>query len=384
MTHPYEGLPPDRFWKTAVADRSPFRIAGLWTPKFRVGPRTRIITAGSCFAQHISRALTARNYRWIDAEPAPAHLSAEGARAFHYGTFSFRTGNIYTANMLRQWLAWAYGEAVPPDTLWETAGRFYDPFRPGVEPGGFISPDEAFASRAVTLAAIRRAVEGAGLFVFTLGLTEAWQDKGRQDGGGQDGGGQDGGTQEDGVEYALCPGTMAGAFDAKRHVFVNHRSAAIRAQMDDALRMLRAAQPKLQVLLTVSPVPLTATAAGGHVLTATTHSKSVLRAVAGEMAADLPGVDYFPSYEIITAPAFRGMFYGPNQRSVDAAGVNFVMNSFFNDQVARFGSKAPTAPDDPAVEPPAADSAADSAADPAAQAAETLRCEEEILGAFAK
>lgn len=365
MSHPYASLPPERFWRTAVAERSAFGIERLWNPKFRVSNRTRIITAGSCFAQHIARALVARGYRWHDAEPAPAQLSPEARRAFHYGTFSFRTGNIYTAKMLVQWLSWAFGESQPPESLWEKAGRFYDPFRPGVEPGGFVSAAEALASRAVTLAAIRRAVQEAGLFVFTLGLTEAWQDA------------------DTGVEYALCPGTVAGRFDAKRHVFVNHKTAAIHAQMAEALRIMRGAQPKLNLLLTVSPVPLTATASQSHVLTATTHSKSVLRAVAGEMAQDMAGVDYFPSYEIITAPTFRGMFYGPNQRSVEAAGVNFVMDSFFRDQAARF-APAPEAEPETETETaqtPNAEPAPDDADD--VDAAEDLRCEEEILGAFA-
>ena len=46
----------------------------------------------------------------------------------------------------------------------------------------------------------------------------------------------------------------------------------------DALRVIN---PDLRFLLTVSPVPLTATASGQHVLTATTYSKSVLRSAAG-------------------------------------------------------------------------------------------------------
>jgi hypothetical protein len=352
--HPYSALPPRAFWKTAVADRSPFAIEGLWQPKFPIGRDCRILTAGSCFAQHISRALAARGYAWIDAEPAPPQMSPEGRRAFHYGTFSFRTGNIYTANMLRQWLVWAYGESPMPEVVWEKDGRFYDPFRPGIEPGGFVAPDEVLAARAVTLEAIRRGVAGADLFVFTLGLTEAWA--------------------EGNLEYALCPGTVAGDFDPGRHRFVNHRTGAIRAQMTEALRILRAARPGLRMLLTVSPVPLTATASGGHALTATVRSKSVLRAVAGELAEDQEGVDYFPSYEIITAPPFRGMFYGPNQRTVDPAGVAFVMDSFFHDQSARFGDAAPeaeTPPEAPAPEEPETETEAD------------LRCEEEILGAFA-
>ena len=57
-------------------------------------------------------------------------------------------------------------------------------------------------------------------------------------------------------------------------------------------------------------------------LVATTQSKSVLRAVAGSLQDQFRFVDYFPSYEIITAPPFQGKFYEKNQRSVTPEGVN--------------------------------------------------------------
>jgi hypothetical protein len=131
-----------------------------------------------------------------------------------------------------------------------------------------------------------------------MGLTEAWQDR------------------VTGVEYAVCPGTVAGQFDPDRHLFVNHGFGALMGDMTAALRLMFRANRGLKVLLTVSPVPLTATASGQHVLTATSHSKSLLRAVAGELVAAQARVDYFPSYEIITHPAYRGRFFAPNLRSV--------------------------------------------------------------------
>ena len=83
------------------------------------------------------------------------------------------------------------------------------------------------------------------------------------------------------------------------------------------------------MLLTVSPVPLTATAENRHVLVSTIHSKSILRAVAGELASRFDFIDYFPSYEIVISPPFRGMFFQNNMRSVHEQGVDFVMSHFF-------------------------------------------------------
>jgi GSCFA family len=360
MPHPYESLPEDRFWRTAVGERDALAIQGLWKPKLKITRRTHIVTAGSCFAQHFAKALRARRYRWIDHEPGPPGLTPAQKLDYHYGTFSFRTGNIYTPRMLHQWLRWALTDTAPPDEVWESDGRFYDPFRPAVEPGGFASVEELQASRRDTLAAIRSAVTTAQVFVFTMGLTEAWQDR------------------ETGVEFAVCPGTVAGEFDPLKHVFVNHRFAGLMADMVAVLRLLLRANRRLSLLLTVSPVPLTATASENHVLTATSHSKSLLRAVASELMLRSPRVDYFPSYEIITHPAYRGRFYAPNLRSVLPEGVDHVMNSFFRDQAAAFGGaeKEPplVVPDPVGPEEPS---------EPELSAVEELRCEEEILAAFA-
>jgi len=358
MAHPYEALAADRFWRTGVADLDALAINGLWKPKLAITSQTRIVTAGSCFAQHFARALTARGYGWIDHEPGPPSLSDKQKLDYHYGTFSFRTGNIYTPRMLLQWLRWALAGDAPASEVWESEGRVYDPFRPAIEPGGFASAEELHLSRAVTLAAIRHAVTTSDVFVFTLGLTEAWQNR------------------LTGVEYAVCPGTIAGQFDPEAHLFVNHRFAAILQDMTEALTLLNTINPALSLLLTVSPVPLTATASGQHVLTATSHSKSLLRAVASELCEGRPQVDYFPSFEIITHPAYRGRFFAPNLRSVLPEGVDHVMNNFFGDQATTFGQVDAQTPA-PAVQPNP------EAIEPAFSEADDLRCEEEILAAFA-
>jgi hypothetical protein len=309
VSNPYAALGPEAFWRSAVGARNALEIDQLWCPKLTLQTSDKVVTAGSCFAQHIGRALTRAGYNWFDAEPGPG--TVELNRRFSYGIFSFRTGNIYTTALLRQWLEWALGIVPVADEVWQKDGRFYDPYRPNIEPDGFASAEEMRASREVTLAAIRRAVTEAKVFVFTMGLTEGWV------------------HAERGTVYPMCPGTLAGEFEETVHKFRNYRYAEIHDDAQRVISYLRELNPSLQVLLTVSPVPLTATASGNHVLVATTYSKSVLRAVAGDLRDTLPQVDYFPSYEIITAPAFRGMFFMPNAREVSPKGVEFVMNHFF-------------------------------------------------------
>lgn len=352
--NPYGQFPETAFWRSGAALADPLEIRGLWRPKADITKKTGIVTAGSCFAQHIGRALRERGYAWLDAEPAPGPAAVQ--RAFHYGTFSFRTGNIYTTRMLLQWVRWACGISPVPDLVWQDGDRFRDPFRPAVEPEGFASRDEALVSRQVTLKAIRQAVRRSQLFVFTLGLTECWRET------------------DGGLEYAVCPGTLAGSFDPGRHRFHNMTYPEVLSDLQEAMTILRRLNRNLRFLLTVSPVPLTATAAGQHVITATTYSKSVLRAVAGELTERHDFVDYFPSYEIITSPVFGGRFYEANRRSVDPAGVAHVMHCFFHDLDTTFGR----IPSEPVSAQAPVGPGQDEPADPAAD----LRCEEEMLAAF--
>ncbi len=153
------------------------------------------------------------------------------------------------------------------------------------------------------------------VFIFTLGLTEAWVDK------------------RTGRVFPTAPGTIAGDFDPGIYEFKNFSYDEIRADFVEFLDLVRARNPDLKIILTVSPVPLTATATDNHVLVATTYSKSVLRAVAGSLADAYPDVDYFPSYEMIASPLSLGFFYEANMRAVNPGGVAAVMVFFFEQHV---------------------------------------------------
>ncbi|MBA2672562.1 GSCFA domain-containing protein [Ramlibacter sp.] len=312
MNNPYRTLPPRAFWRSAVAGRAPDALDALWSPKFPISSGDAIVTAGSCFAQHISRALVDRGMHWVDAEPAPPEMDVAQRRERSYGIFSFRTGNIYTARMLRQWLDWALGGVPMPQEAWLEDGGVFDPFRPAIEPAGFATVQEMQASRLATCRAIADALSRAQCLVFTLGLTEGWEHR------------------HGGHAYPLCPGTARGAFDPDAHRFRNQTFQEVHDDLVAAIERIRAVNAGIRVLLTVSPVPLTATASGSHVLPATIYSKSVLRAVAGQLAAERDDVDYFPSYEMISAFPAGTAFYAPNLRTVTAAGVAFAMRQFFD------------------------------------------------------
>jgi GSCFA family protein len=311
MQSPYEGLGPEAFWRTGVVSRSADDIPFLYRPKVPIDRSLNIATAGSCFAQHIARHLRLRGFSVIDTEPPPKFVPADVAARFGYGIYSARYGNIYTARQLKQLFLEVFGRFTPGDAVWEKDGRFYDALRPGVEPNGLSSPEVVAEHRSHHLGQIRKILAGFDVLVFTLGLTEAWVHR------------------DSGTVYPTAPGTIAGRFDPAEYEFRNFTFREIYEDLVTTFEGLRGIKPQLRLLLTVSPVPLTATASGQHVLCATTYSKSVLRAVAGQLCQEYADIDYFPAYEIVTSPLANGRFFEDNLRTVGSRGVEAVMKTFF-------------------------------------------------------
>jgi hypothetical protein len=201
--HPYVSRAPRSYWKRAVGSRSVATLDDVWTPP-DIAPGDRIVTAGSCFAQHIGSRLLARDATVLDVEPAPESIRDPNvARRHGYGLFSARYGNIYSSRQMVQLLDEAFGERSPVDAVWRRGARYFDALRPTVEPDGHDSADAVREARAVHLAKVRELFELMDVFVFTLGLTEIWE------------------SIEDETAYPTAPGTVCGEFDPARYRFRN-------------------------------------------------------------------------------------------------------------------------------------------------------------------
>lgn len=342
---PYDDLPARAFWRTAVANEAG-PPKDVYRPRFPITSATRLFTAGSCFAQHLGRRLREADFAVIDEERAPRPVSDETARRFGFRLFSARFGNIYTIRQFLQLVREAKGSFQPHDAIWRKGDRYVDALRPGAEPDGLPDAASVRAHRERHLQSVLRGLKRADVVVFTLGLTEAWTHR------------------EDGLVYPSAPGVIAGRYDPAIHEFRSFD--AVEAFQDfEALRSeLRELNPEMRFLLTVSPVPMTATAGGEHALVANCGMKSTLRAVAATAFARFEDVDYFPSFELLTNPVSRDDFYAENRRDVSAEGVALVMERFF----AAHG----------------VDGGGDEAATRAPQTqAQDVICEEELLDAFA-
>ena len=195
----------------------------------------RFATAGSCFSQHFGRELARRGGSLVTTEtrhPLVRPVPNDG-----YDLFSARYGNIYTTRQLCELIDQAFGLREP---IFEFAqredGRWTDLLRPRAVGWGFTSFEEARADRIYHLDRVRAILDTATVFVFTLGLTECWE------------------NTEKGFVYPLCPGTVEGTFDGDVHRFRNLSYEECRDDLRKFCGQVRSVNPRLRVLLTVSPV----------------------------------------------------------------------------------------------------------------------------------
>ena len=298
---PYRTLPVTAFWSTAVREpvdsRTPLAVGALLEELDE--EEAVVVSCGSCFAQYIGRELLSRNRAYLQSTLSDGRVESLG------------TGNIYSIAQLRQWLEFATdARSWADNTVFEAQGQHFDYLLPHREPTA--SRADLIAHRKLVANETLRHLCDANVLIFTIGLTETWR------------------NDVDDV-FPVCPGTLVGEFDATAHRFVNCSFEDVIADLEAVERLLESINSSLRLVLTVSPVPLTATASDEHVLVASTYSKSVIRAAIGQFCSARERVTYFPSYELINHPRQSDWRFEKNLRSVSKAGVGYVMNHAFGD-----------------------------------------------------
>lgn len=312
--HPYQLVPRYSRWKQGVSDGVDHRdlVAGLRFRGLRAGDR--VFSAGSCFASNIVPYLEPAGITYVRTEERPKDLLPY-KDGLGYENFSARFGNIYTSRQFLQLLRRCAGQWAPEEDRWATPGGLIDPFRPGLR--YLASDDSEFdALTRSHLAATRAAIEAATVVIFTLGLTEAWH-------------------ANDGAVFPVCPGTVSGEFDPERHHFVNLSTPQVTEDLLECHAQIAGINPEARFLVTVSPVPLTATATGRHVVVASLESKAVLRAAVSEAQAARPEIEYFPSYELLMGWQTPPGSWESDMRTVTKAGLDYVMSVLLPSDTAR-------------------------------------------------
>ena len=306
--YPHQNAPDRSFWSRSVS--SGFDVRQLTDhdgPLIR--PGEPVASAGSCFASNLVPFLERAGFEYLRTErrnPAFSNIRPEN---LGYENFSAAYGDIYTPRQLLQLLRRCLGSFKPAEDRWHKDAGVIDPFRPGLRYHA-LTDREFDLLGAQHLRAVRRVFEEAKVFIFTLGLTEAWV------------------SRLDGAVFPACPGTIAGTFDEALHAFVNFSVDEVTSDLDAFVTELRALNRGVRIILTVSPVPLVATATGKHVLPSSTYSKAVLRASAEEIVRRHAFVSYFPAFEIVTGPQAPDAYLEADRRSVTQEAIATVMTAF--------------------------------------------------------
>ena len=208
----------------------PFAVDPVVSVPFKIDRSTRVATGGSCFAQHIGRALLKNGCSYYVVESAPDGLPASSTVEWNYGIFSARYGNLYTTRQLLQLYDRAYGKYQPQLIFWQTNANLYvDPFRPRIQPPGYSSIEELTKDRQRHFAAVRRMFETLDVFVFTLGLTESWE------------------HLPDGAVLPLAPGVAGGVWQQDLYTFRNYSVQEVEQDLLAFLDRLREVNPASRI-----------------------------------------------------------------------------------------------------------------------------------------
>ena len=307
MKNPYKSLPSSSFWQKSVSLTDTAFIDPILETKFRFDIDKKIASAGSCFAQQLSSRLKEVGVNYITKEPPHSLLNNSEADLYNYNTYSARYGNIYTISQLKQLFQRAFNDSQCASHILTSGNSYIDAYRPRIQPNGFSSRKELELDRKIHYKAVRSVFEELDVFIFTLGLTEAWR------------------SSIDNATFPVCPLVVTESVSVKDYYLHNFSLEEIERDLTEFIELLAEVNNSAKIILSVSPVPLVATGNRQHILVSNCFSKSLLRVAAGNISSRFSNVDYFPSFEIInTIPGY----FSSNLRTVTSKGISHVMKVF--------------------------------------------------------
>lgn len=286
---------------TETTDR--FHVEPVWiqhTPGFRLTPHARFFCIGSCFARNIEEHLI---YRGVEVLSKRVVSPKSEWPARPNGFL-----NKFTTHSMLQELRWlAEPPANPRDHMLETSKGWRDMH---LTPGLPASDLERVVERRAWLAEhYFPRLEQADVVMMTLGLNEVWRDEAM------------------GTRLNAAPDLWTVRRHPRRFSLEMTDVQQNLNALEEIRERLKAINPAMKIVVTVSPVPMGTTFSGKDVTVANMLSKSTLRAAAGAFEAAHDDVDYFPSYEIASLSP-RSFAYGPDCLHVADRLVSSIMGQF--------------------------------------------------------
>ncbi len=258
----------------SIFDEFPF----AYENKF-ISPETPVGSAGSCFAMEIAHFLQRQKFNYVVTEAN----QGKGYAVLQENPLPNSPaawGTIFNTPSFRQLVERAFGVSKTPQIIYSEMisgkKKYFDAFREAV---AFDSVEAYQENYELHLLAVRQALMQMKVFIITLGVNEIWY------------------FRKDGSVISRFPNKIAPAL-------IGHKVLSVEdnlRELSSFLKTLRTYNPDIQIIVSVSPIPLNATflADRSHVITANCHSKATLRVVAEEFVRQNSGVHYLPSYETV-------------------------------------------------------------------------------------
>jgi hypothetical protein len=276
-------------------------------PKFKIDKSSQIYTIGSCFARNVEKALVANDVNvptWdvnIDKNIYKAKTEYHNTVLNKYNPYSM-AAEINTC---------LQPEHVPGADLIQLAeDKYYDPQTSHTR---VMTLKEALKLREEMVRLSKKIISSDYIFM-TLGMSETWW------------------LTNENLAFNLFPAEIIKQIRSKIH-FQNATVNETVQVLQEAITNLQSINPKVKVIITVSPVPMRVTFTDQDVVSANTYSKSVLRCAAHELAMANDFVDYFPSYEMVTNSA-RDKTWAQDMVHVNSSIVSKVIATFVQRYIA--------------------------------------------------
>ncbi|HLL27446.1 MAG TPA: GSCFA domain-containing protein [Xanthobacteraceae bacterium] len=271
---------PIATWRVARDRLKRGRVFPQSPQTFSLNRSDTVLTMGSCFARNIEENLVKFGCRVPPLEFKIPQSEHKGERDNH-------VLSLFTPPAFRQTLEWMasifvrdgkVNEADCEKLLFRLGnGKVVDLSLSGSLPVTY----ERFLERRRELYELYATAFRAECLLMTPGLVEAWYDL------------------EQSYYTNSAPFYDGKLLDPVRYELRVLDHDECKADLLAAIDIVRKHNPKVKVLITVSPVPLRTTFTNQDVLVANTYSKSVLRAACQEIVSERPFVDYFPSFEAV-------------------------------------------------------------------------------------
>jgi len=258
-----------------------------------VTKNTKVTSIGSCFAEEI--------LKWMENNG--------------YSTLNPKWGMVYNPKNIRLIVqaGLEFDSFNPKERFWDFGdGDIRTPYVKSdqsepIKLGNSI--EQAKSKEKILFGEFGKTLKSSEVLIITLGQTEYWASE---------------------KEYPFYAAPWAGIKDGdKNHKFFNLSHQETKDELEKTIQILKKHNPRLKILISISPVPLVASVLDGYsAYISAGRAKSTLHSAALEVIENYENVFYMPSYEIVTSNPQKS--FKPDGRHVLGETVSKIMGVFKN------------------------------------------------------